>query len=92
MINNVFSVHAKRYILRKYLLNIEKRIEYIGYRLEKDDGTHARTLYCELRNLLRVRNTLIAELEKLTLNTIDNIVYGIENKYIIRQTEKDIYL
>jgi len=84
MVNDLFSVHAKRHILRKYLMNIERRIEYIGYRLEKDDGTHARTLYCELRNLLRIRNTLIAELEDLTLSVIGNSVHGFENKYIRR--------
>ncbi|GEM_PF-3349978 len=69
MDDNIFSIHAKRHILRRYLMNIEKRIEYIGYRLEKDDGSQARTLYSELKNLLKIRNILIAQLEELTLST-----------------------
>ena len=71
MNSDVFSIHAKRHILRKYLLNIERRIEYIGYRLERDDGTCAKTLYNELKNLLKIRYALIAELEELTLNNIN---------------------
>ncbi len=84
MVNDLFSIHARRHILRKYLMNIERRIEYIGYRLEKDDGTYAKTLYCELKNLLRIRNVLIAELEDLTLSIINNNVSGIESKFVRR--------
>ena len=84
MVNDLFSIHARRHILRKYLMNIERRIEYIGYRLEKDDGTYANTLYCELKNLLRIRNVLIAELEDLTLSIINNNVSGIESKFVRR--------